>query len=129
MRELSDSVTATRVKNNLVVTLPADLSASVLEQLRQVALGHVHEKRVRAVIFECSAVHYMDRYEFEQLCVLFRVVDVLGSQPCFVGMRAGIVKYLVQSDADCSGIKAFLDLNEALDHFSGAGDAGVDHAT
>lgn len=127
MQELFVSVTATRVKNNLVVTLPADLSGSVLEQLRQVTLGQVHQQRLTAVIFECSAVHYMDLHEFEQLCTTARTVRVLGSQPCLVGLRAGIVKYLVQSNADCAGIRAFLDLNEALDYFAGFSEADVSH--
>lgn len=127
MHELFDSVTATRVRNNLVVTLPADLSGSVLEQLRQVTLGQVQQQRLTAVILECSAVHYMDLHEFEQMCALIRTVQVLGPQPCLVGLRAGIVKYLVQSNADCAGIRAFLDLNEALDHFAGASEPGVRH--
>ena len=112
-----ESVTATRVGNNLVVALPADLNDSALEQVRACALAQVHRQPTQAVIFECSAVRYMDREEFEQLCALFRVVTMLGTQACLVGLGPGIVKYLVMANVDSAGVLAFLDLNEALEHF------------
>lgn len=121
------SVTSTRVGNNLVVALPSDLTDSTMEQVRTVALEHVHCEPTQAVIFECSAVHYMDRQEFEQLCALFRVVSVLGSQACLVGLGPGIVKYLVMANVDSSGLLAFLDLNEALQHFPAPALGQADH--
>lgn len=121
------SVTATRVGDNLVVTLPPDLTDSTLEQVRTVALTHVHKAPTQAVIFECSAVHYMDRQEFEQLCALFRVVAMLGAKACLVGLGPGIVKYLVMANVDSAGLLAFLDLNEALEHFPTPAKAQADH--
>lgn len=122
-----DSITATRVGNNLVVTLPSDLGDETLEQVRTAALAHIHREPTQAVIFECSPVRYMDRREFEQLSALFRVVAVLGSQACLVGLSPGIVKYLVMAEVDCAGLLAFLDLNEALAHFPAPTTTGSDH--
>lgn len=121
------SVTSTRVGNNLVVALPSDLTDSTMEQVRSVALEHVHREPTQAVIFECSSVHYMDRQEFEQLSALFRVVSVLGAQACLVGLGPGIVKYLVMANVDSSGLLAFLDLNEALGHFPAPASGQADH--
>lgn len=124
MDESSPDVAATRIKDNLVLNLPSEFGPSTLEQLRQLVLDQVHENHTLAVIFDCSAVQYMDRHEFSELCVISRVVMVLGARPCFAGLRPGVVKYLVQADADCPGIKTYFDLNAALDHFA-AQKAGV----
>lgn len=121
------TVTANRVGNNLVVTLPPELTDAILEQVRTVALRHVHQQATQAVIFECSAVQFMDRQEFEQLCALSRVVSVLGAQACLVALSPGIVKYLVMANAECAGLRAFLDLNEALEHFPAPVKARADH--
>lgn len=125
MRKLSDTITSTHVKNTLVVTLPAEFSATAVEQLHEVALEHVHEHRMKAVVFDCSALHYMDRQEFDQLRAALSVLAMLGAQPCLVGLRPGIIKYLILANVDNSGIQAFLDLNEALDHFSSMTEMGV----
>lgn len=114
----SPSVTVTRVKNTLVVGLSMDLGLQALEQLYEQVLTQVHQQGANAIVFECSAIQYMDRYEFEKLCALFRTLTVLGSQACLAGLRPGVVKYLVLADAECSGIRAFLNLDEALAHFA-----------
>ncbi len=119
MREISSEATATRIKSNLVLTLPGELGPSVIEKIRQLVVDQTHDHRALKVIFDCSAVQYMDCHEFGELRAICRMVMVLGSTPCFAGLRPGVVKYLVQADADCSGLEAFLDLNTALDHFSG----------
>ena len=116
MESLQGAVTGTRVKDNLVVTLPADLSGDVLAQVREVTLHQLRDDRPSAVILECSAVSYMDTHEFEELRAISGTIAVLGARTCFTGLRAGIVKHLVLSDANLDGVRAFLGLNEALDH-------------
>lgn len=120
------TVTATRVKDNLVVTLPADLSGGTLTQLRDVALQQVQGTQLTAVILECSAVNYMDTHEFEELRTIAAVIAVLGARTCFAGLRPGIVKHLVLSDTKLDGVQAFLGLNEALDHLARATPADHD---
>ncbi len=116
--ESMQAVTGTRVKDNLVVTLPADLSGDALAQIREVTLHQLHDDRPSAVILECSGVSYMDTREFEELRAICGTIAVLGARTCFTGLRPGIVKHLVLSDANLSGVRAFLGLNEALDHLA-----------
>lgn len=118
MEHLHANVTGTRVNDNLVMTLPADLAGNVIDQVRDMALRQVQGSRLSAVIFECSAVSYMDLHEFEALREISRVVSVLGARPYFAGLRPGIVKYLVLSDANLEEVRAFLGLNEVLEHLA-----------
>ncbi len=118
MESMQGAVTGTRVRDNLVVTLPTDLSGDTLAQVRDVTLHQVHNDRPSAVILECSAVSYMDTHEFDELRAISDVVAVLGARTCFAGLRPGIVKHLVLSDVNLDGVRAFLGLNEALDHLA-----------
>lgn len=116
INELQNTVTATNIKNNLVVTLPFDLSGSALDQVRSATLGAIQESTIHAVIFECSSMKFIDANEFDILKSICAMSDVLGAKPILTGLRPEIIKYLILADMDCSGIRAFLGLNEALDY-------------
>lgn len=116
INELQNTVTATNIKNNLVVTLPFDLSGSALDQVRSATLDAIQESTIHAVIFECSSMKFIDANEFDVLKSICAMSDVLGAKPILTGLRPEIIKYLILADMDCSGIRAFLGLNEALDY-------------
>lgn len=113
---LQSTVTATNIKNNLVVTLPVDLSGGALDQVRSVTLDAIQDNPIIAVIFECSALKFIDVNEFDVLKSICGMSGVLGAVPILTGLRPEIIKYLIFADIDCTGIRAFLGLNEALDY-------------
>lgn len=116
VNELQSTVTATNIKNNLVVTLPVDLSGGTLDHVRSVTLSAIQESKIHAVIFECSSMKFIDANEFDVLKSICSMSGVLGAKSILTGLRPEIIKYLVLADIDCSGIRAFLGLNEALDY-------------
>lgn len=116
VNELQSTVTATNIKNNLVVTLPVDLSGGALDRVRSVTLDAIQDNSIVAVIFECSALNYIDANEFDTLKSIGSMSVILGAEPILTGLKTEIIKYLILTDIDCSGIRAFLGLNEALDY-------------
>lgn len=111
----ASNILATKVKDCLIVTVGEDLSGGALEEVRRVTLRDVHEKGCQSIIFELSAVKFMDTIEFEGLKTISEMASILGAQSMFVGLQPGIVSHLVASDAETGGISAALDLNEALE--------------
>lgn len=109
------SVIATKVKDCLIVTVGEDLSSGGLEEVRRVVLRDVHEKGCLSIIFELSALKFMDTIEFEGLKNVSEMASTLGAQSIFVGIQPGIVFHLVANDAQTDGLNAALDLNEALE--------------
>lgn len=116
INDVQSTVTATHIKNNLVVTLPVDLSDGALDQVRSVTLDAIQDNPIVAVIFECSALKFIDINEFDDLKSICSMTGVLGVVPILTGLKPEIIKYLILADIDCSGIRAFLGLNEALDY-------------
>ncbi|BDT77330.1 hypothetical protein PKF023_11330 [Polynucleobacter yangtzensis] len=111
----SSNVVATKVKNCLIVTVGEDLSGGGLEEVRRVVLRDVHEKGCLSIIFELSALKFMDTFEFQGLKTVSEMASILGAQAMFVGMQPGIVFHLITNDVETSGLNAALDLNEALE--------------
>jgi rsbT antagonist protein RsbS len=112
---LSSATTiSTRIKDGLVVTSGAEFSEELLAGLTEHTLEQVRSHGIRTVVFELSALKVLDRTEFRALQAIQRMLRVLGASSVMVGLRPGIVMYLVESDEDFSDIRAFRTLEDAL---------------
>ena len=61
MQDITSSrIIATRVKNCLIVTIGEDLSIQTLKNLQRLVLSGIHEKGCSSIVFELSALKYMD---------------------------------------------------------------------
>jgi anti-anti-sigma regulatory factor len=113
-RDSDTPVIATRVRRCLIITLPADLLPEVIDAARNVTLEGLQGGGAQVVVFELSAVQVMDREDFESMQAVAAMAQLLGARPLWVGLRAGIVMHLVESDIDTSEVEAVRDLEEAL---------------
>ncbi|MDO9023945.1 hypothetical protein [Zwartia sp.] len=112
------NVISTRIGQNIIVTLGNDLSGDVLAEVKRVALQDIHRHRAQAVIFEVSALQFIDTYEFNELKNIVKMVEVLGAAAIFTGFKPAIVMYLIESNVDLNGIRACYGLDEALEHLA-----------
>lgn len=123
-REYLGGVSSTRVHSSVVVTLPETIAVGTLDAARNIALDAIRNDCLRAVILELSNVRVMDCTEFEQLRAIAGMARLLGAQAYVVGMRPGIVAYLVSNDANTEGLQFERALEDALDRLaSGAADS------
>jgi len=107
-------VVATRVGACLVLTLGEDLAEPALERARSLVVEELRGPRVDAVVFDLSALLYLDSREFTELRSLARMTGMLGARTIFVGFRPGIIVHLMRLDVDITGMHVALGLNEAL---------------
>ncbi len=114
---------STRIRQNLVITLPGDLGAETFSIVQNMTLDSIRACPTSFVIFDCSAVRFLDADEFEQLRQAAEMARALGAYPCLVGLRPETVILLVEADVNIAGIRAFSGLNEALNEI----DAGEIH--
>lgn len=110
----SVNVVATKVNDCLIVTVGDDLSEGCLEEVKRTILSDIHKEGCLSIIFELSALKFMDTIEFEGLKSISEMAIFLGARSLFVGIQPGIVSHLITNNADIKGIHACLDLNEAL---------------
>jgi rsbT antagonist protein RsbS len=122
---LESSATTTLVNGCVVVTFPADLAHS-LDLAQQATLKRVRAAGARAVVLELSAVRFLDRAEFDGLRALVGMLRLLGARSVMVGLRPGVVAWLVNADVDLRGFEFERDLEAALGRM---GHVGVLQAT
>lgn len=108
-------MTATAVGGCLIVTLPAELAPEMLQEARDRTLQALRLGGLQAVVLEVSVVEIMDLEDFDRLRELAAMAALLGVRPILVGLRAGVVMHLVDSDVDIEGLETARDLQEALD--------------
>lgn len=117
-REYLHGVSSTRVHAAVVLTLPESIAAGTLEAARNLALDAIRQDSLRAVILELSNVRMMDCTEFEQVRAIAGMARLLGSQAYVVGLRPGVVAYLVSNDANTEGLQFERQLEDALDRLA-----------
>lgn len=105
---------ATRVADCVVLAVPEHLAGQNMARLEEVALRSAGDGGVRAVIFDLSALHFVDLMEFAGLLRVARSTSALGVRPLLVAVNPGIVLHVIQSDLDLRGIEAYLALDDAF---------------
>lgn len=114
-------VTATLARGCLVVSLPQDLAYGTLDSVRAAVLDGIQRHGCRSVVLEVSSVAVMDCAEFAELREIGAMARLLGAQPLLAGLSPWVIMYLVDNQADTSGIESVRDLEAAFDRAFDAG--------
>jgi len=96
------------------VTFPAEIAGG-LERAQSIALDSVQRAAARAAVLELSAVKFMDRTEFQGLRTLSGMLSLLGARCIIVGLRPGVVAWLIGNDVIVDGLEFGHDLESALE--------------
>lgn len=109
------TVVKTLINDCVIVRAGEDLAGSAMAELKRVALEGIQAHGAKSIIFELSAVKFMDSCEFGELRSIAEMSRILGARPIFVGLKSGIITQIVNSDSNLAGIQAHHDLNQALE--------------
>ena len=101
----------------VVASVQTDLEASVLERFQRDVLDRIHAVGARGLVLELSGLETLDPEEFKGLCRVMQMARIMGTESVLVGLSPGIVSALVTSGADVDGLRATLDIDEALGMF------------
>lgn len=100
----NSGVSASRLRDSLLITLQGDLNADTLRVLCTDVLQKIQAENIKTAIFDVSAIEVMDLKDFDDLHGVLRMVKLLGTQPLVVGLNPGVVAFLVSSGADTSDV-------------------------
>lgn len=91
----SVNVVATKVNDCLIVTVGDDLSEGCLEEVKRTILSDIHKEGCLSIIFELSALKFMDTIEFEGLKSISEMAIFLGARSLFVGIQPELCRTLL----------------------------------
>ncbi len=80
----------------------------------KVVLELTAKTKIKAVVLDFSAVDVLNLLDFQRARAFLASVRLLGAEVAIVSLKAGIVVYLTEVQAETEGINYFFDLDEAL---------------
>ena len=117
----SERIPLQLIQGCLVASIQVDLTEQVLSSFRQELLARIGSTHVHGVVLDVSGVDVMDSVDFEMLKTTMTMASVMGASPVIVGLKPGIVSALMDMDVDTRGVRAALNLDDALRMLSGSG--------
>ena len=112
------------IQGCLVASIQVDLTDQVLDRFRQELLARIGNTHVHGVVLDVSGVDVMDSVDFEMLKTTMTMVSVMGASAVIVGLQPGIVSALMDMDVDTRGVRAALNLDDALQILKAPGAGG-----
>lgn len=113
--EATFSITAIRIHQTLVVTLPADLGFGGMKASLEKISASLKQQSAKKLILECSGLQFLDIAEYSKLKFIADMASFQGIVTYVVGINPGIAAYLAMNDVDLKGIETRLSLEEILD--------------
>ena len=99
-----------------VLTLPVIgvLDSQRTQQMMEVLLEEIVNKKARYVIIDITGVGYVDTKTADHLIKISRAVHLLGSECILSGMQPDVANTLVQIGVDLEGLTAVRNISDAL---------------
>jgi rsbT antagonist protein RsbS len=101
----------------VVASIQTDLEEAVLARFQRDVLERIHSTGARGLVLELSGLEILDPEEFEALRRIISMARVMGTDSVLVGLSAGIASSLIAAGVDVHGLRATLDIDEALGMF------------
>ncbi len=99
-----------------VLTLPVIgvLDSQRTQQMMEILLEEIVNKKARYVIIDITGVGYVDTKTADHLIKISRAVHLLGSECILSGMQPDVANTLVQIGVDLEGLTAVRNISDAL---------------
>ena len=112
-----NDISVIKVRNVLIVTMPADPDDSTVTALQERVL-HAMEKYVpEGVILDISAVETLDSFFARTISETAQMVTLMGGRTVVAGMRPSVAVTATQMGLTLGKIATALNVDRALDRY------------
>lgn len=113
---MADSnMTVIKVRNVLMVTLPAEPEDAAINALQERVLASMEQHEARALILDISAVETLDSFFARTLSETAQMVKLMGGRTIIAGMRPAVAVTATQLGLALKGVETALNVDRALD--------------
>ncbi|MBN1856631.1 MAG: STAS domain-containing protein [Dehalococcoidia bacterium] len=121
----SDRVSVVRVRNTLLVTVPADPDDQTITELQEDVLNAMQKWDSKGLVIDISTVDTLDSFFARTIAETSQMVELMGGSTVIVGMRPSVAITAVQLGLTLGRVMTALDVDRAFDILdSMAADAG-----
>jgi len=110
-----NSISVIKVRDVLMVTLPADPDDSVIMALQQRTLESMEAHEAKALILDISAVETLDSFFARTISETAQMVTLMGGRTIIAGMRPSVAITATQLGLALRRVETALSVDLALD--------------
>lgn len=111
----NERISVIRVRDVLLVTMPADPDDSTITALQEEVLQSMERFEARGLILDISAVETLDSFFARTVVETTRMVELMGGQTVIAGMRPSVAITATQLGFTFGKVQTALDVDFALD--------------
>lgn len=111
----NDSISVIRVRDLLLVTMPADPDDPTVTALQEKVLNAMERHDARGVVLDISAVETLDSFFARTVSETAQMVMLMGGRTIIVGMRPAVAVTATQIGLTLGNIETALTMDRALD--------------
>jgi rsbT antagonist protein RsbS len=111
----NQNISLVKVRNTLLVTMPADPDDVTVTTLQEEVLGAMEEYRPKGLVLDISAVETLDSFFARTITETSRMVTMMGGQTVIAGMRPSVAITATQLGLTMVGTFTALTVDRALD--------------
>jgi rsbT antagonist protein RsbS len=111
----SDNISVIKVRDVLMVTMPADPDDSTVAALQEKVLSAMEKHEANGVVLDISSVDTFDSFFARTVSETAQMVALMGGRTIVVGMRPAVAVTATQIGLTLGNIETALNLDRALD--------------
>lgn len=115
-----ESISVIKVRDVLMVTMPADPDDATVVALQEKVLQAMERYEVRGLVLDISAVETLDSFFARTLAETAQMVVLMGGRSVIAGMRPSVAITATQLGLTLRSVITALDVDRALDMLSNA---------
>jgi rsbT antagonist protein RsbS len=110
-----DNISVIRVRDLLMVTMPADPDDVTISALQQRVLNAMEQHEAKGVVLDISPVDTLDSFFARTLSETAQMVGLMGGRTIIAGMRPTVAITATQIGLSLGKIETALNVDRALD--------------
>ena len=119
-----ESISVVKVRDVLLVTMPADPDDASVSALQMTALQMMEQYEATGLVLDISAVETLDSFFARTVAETARMAALMGGRTVIVGMRPSVAITATQLGLTLGRTMTALDVDRALDTLTDAGQRG-----
>ena len=112
------SIAIVKVRDVLMITMPADPDDATVSALQEKVLQVIEQSEAQGVILDISAVETLDSFFARTVAETVQMVQLMGGRTVIAGMRPSVAITTTQLGLTLGGAMTALDVDRALDMLS-----------
>ncbi|PYV95674.1 MAG: anti-anti-sigma factor [Acidobacteria bacterium] len=112
---MSDDISVLRVRDVLLVTMPADPDDATVSALQTRTLDAMEQHDVKGLILDLSRVEILDSYFARTVAETAKMVTLMGGETFIAGMRPSVAITATELGVTLGATRTVLNVNAALD--------------